>query len=105
MAQYDVHANPNAAQRAAFPFLVVIQSAQLDHHSTRLVMPLARLPRRPSREPRRLSMAVQVAGETLYPMPHLCAPFPAKMLRAPEASLLAESAVLLDALDAVVSGV
>jgi toxin CcdB len=103
--QFDVFANPNAAQREDFPFLVVMQSDQLDHHSTRFVMPLARLPRPPSREPRRLAQVVRVQGEPLYPLAHLCAPFPARLLRKPVASLSADLGFFLDAPDAVVSGV
>jgi toxin CcdB len=105
MAQFDVFRNPDAAQREGFPFLVVIQSDQLDHHSTRLVMPLARLPHKPSREPHRLARAIRVEGELVYPLAHLCAPLPERLLRKRVASLRAESAMFIDALDAILSGV
>lgn len=105
MAQYDAHANPNEAQRRAFPYLVVLQSDQLAHHSTRLVMPLARLPRPPLGAPRRLAQTVDVDGERLYLAAHLCAPFPARLLREPVASLRQDAGVFNDALDAVISGV
>ena len=105
MAQYDAYLNPNAVQREAFPYLVVLQSDQLDHYSTRLVMPLARLPRRPANAPRRLAQTVEVEGEHYYLAAHLCAPFPVKLLRKPAASLRHEAGVLRDALDAVISGV
>jgi len=105
MAQYSVYTNPNAQQRLAFPWLVDLQSDQLSHYSTRLMMPLARLPGAPPDLPRRLTETVQVAGEHFYLAAHLCAPFPAKLLRRPVASLRRESAVFVDALDAVVSGV
>ena len=42
MAQFDAYDNPSAGQREAFPYFVVLQSDQLNHYSTRLVMPLAR---------------------------------------------------------------
>jgi toxin CcdB len=106
MAQFDVYPNPSVPQRAAFPYFVVLQSDQLDHYSTRLSMPLSRasvagvaLP------PRRLAQAVMVGGERLYPAPHLVAALPRTMLREPVQSLRSEAAVLVDALDAVVSGV
>jgi hypothetical protein len=105
MRQFEAFANPNAAQRLAFPYVVVMQSEQLAHHSTRLVMPLARLPRPPEAAPRRLSVAVTVAGEPLYPAAHLCAALPARLLRQSAGLLRDQSHLLVDALDAVVSGI
>jgi hypothetical protein len=105
VAQFDVFENPNALQRPAFPYLVVMQSDQLGYHTTRFVMPLARLPRAPGEAPRRLSQAVQIDGETLYPAAHLCAALPARLLRRPALSMRAQADVLRDALDAVVSGI
>lgn len=105
MAQFDAYPNPTVSQREAFPYFVVLQSDQLAQMGTRLVMPLARLRRRPRDVPRRLSQAVEVLGESLYPMPHLLAALPARALVAPVASLRTQGSVLVDALDAVVSGV
>ena len=105
MAQYDVYENPNIAQRTAFPFIVVLQSDQLDYQSTRLVMPLARLPQKPLRAPKRLAQTVEVAGEKLFLSAHLCGAIPARLLRTPVLDLRREASVLSDALDAVVSGV
>lgn len=104
MAQFDAFENPNALQRTAFPYLVVMQSDQLSHFSTRFVMPLARLPRPPVAAPRRLSQTVQIGGETLYPAAHLCAALPTRLLRRPALSMSAQADTLRDALDAVVSG-
>jgi toxin CcdB len=105
MAQFDVYENPNVAQREAFPYLVVMQSDQLGHHSTRFAMPLSRLHRPPASAPRRLSQAVNVLGQTLYPAAHLCGAWPSQVLRQPVDSMRAQADVLRDALDAVVSGV
>lgn len=105
MAQFDAFENPNLPQRAAFPFLVVMQSDQLNQHSTRFVMPLARLPHAPAAAPRRLSQPIAIGGETLYPAAHLCAAVPARLLRRAVLSLRAQADVLRDALDAAVSGV
>lgn len=104
MSQFDVYANPNVTQRGAYPYLVVMQSDQLSHHNTRLMMPLARLPRPPAESPRRLSQPVIVDSETLYPAAHLCAALPVRFLRHPVLSLAPQSAVLREALDAVISG-
>ncbi len=105
MAQFDLYPNPNVAQREAYPFLVVMQNDQLAHHNTRLVMPLARLPRPPVRAPRRLSQPVVVDAVTLYPAAHLCAALPVRLLGHPLRSLADQQAILRDALDAVISGV
>ena len=105
MAQFDVFENPNAAQRDGFPYLVVLQSHQLDQFSTRLVMPLARVPRAPPSLPRRLTLAVVVHGERLYLAAHLCAPLPAKILKRRVVSLRDQADAFRDALDAVISGV
>lgn len=105
MAQFDVFDNPGAAQRAGFPYVVVLQSDHLSQHNTRFVMPLARLERLPKTTPRRLASVVTVAGESLHLAAHLCAPLPARLLRKPVATLRHEAHLLADALDAVMSGV
>jgi toxin CcdB len=105
LAQYDVYPNPTAEQRGAFPYFVVVQSDQLGHYSTRLAMPLARMPGTPAPAPRRLGLTVEVAGERLVLAAHLVAPLPLAWLREPVASLRGESHRIVDALDAVISGV
>jgi toxin CcdB len=105
VAQYDVYPNPSVVQRAAFPYFVVVQSDQLAHYNTRVAMPLARLNATPASTPRRLGLTVEVAGEALVLAAHLVAAVPQGMLRAPVASLRSEAHLIIDALDAVVSGV
>lgn len=105
MAQFDVFDNPSPRAREGFPYLVDMQSAQLRHLPTRLMMPLQRLSRQPAGLPRRLGLAVTIAGERLYPAPHQCAAVPAKLLGKPLMSMNTEQHVFRDALDAVVSGV
>jgi len=105
VAQFDAYPNPTAAHRDAFPYLVCLQSDQLSGYTTRLMMPLARLPATPANLPRRLSQSVEVKGERLFLAPHLCAAFPSRLLRKPVASLRGASPAFIDALDAVVSGV
>ena len=104
-AQFDLFENPNRVQREGFPYLVVMQSDQLDHYNTRFVMPLARLAHVPTVLPRRLTQTVRVAGESLHPAAHLSAPLPKHILGTPMGSLKAQADVLRDALDAVISGV
>jgi len=103
MAQYDVYANPTPG--TGFPFLVDLQNPQLDRLPTRLVMPLQRLPRAPEGLPRRLVQPVQMQGEEFYLAAHQCAALPARLLRKRVATLVAQSALVLDALDAVLHGV
>ena len=105
MAQYDVYANPSPQGRNGFPFLVVLQSDQLDRLPTRLVMPLQRLASAPVGLPHRLVATVQVQGEALYLAAHQCAALPARILKKPVASLARQAAAVLDALDAITSGV
>jgi toxin CcdB len=105
MAQYDVYPNPTPAARAGFPYLVDLQSAQLSRLPTRLVMPLQRLPRAPEGLPRRLVQTVEVQGEALYLAAHQCAAVPAGLLRRRVASVAGQVSIVIDALDAVVSGV
>jgi len=105
MAQFDVYLNPTPAARPGFPFLVVLQSDQLGHLPTRLVMPLQRLERNPTDLPRRLSQTVVIEGERLYLAAHQCAAMPVRALRKPIGSLAGEQGLLRDALDAVVSGI
>lgn len=105
MAQFDVFENPNVAQRAGFPYVIVLQSDQLDHLNTRLVMPLARLEPPPVNAPRRLGQSVAICGESVYLAAQLCAALPARVLRKPIASMSHDAAVFADALDAVISGV
>ncbi len=105
MAQFDLHVNPNPRERDGFPFLVVIQSQQLDHLPTRLVMPLQRLDAVPVGLPRRLVQTVTIDGEALFLAAHQCAALPARVLRRPRGSMAEQQSTIRDALDAVVSGI
>jgi toxin CcdB len=105
VAAFDLHPNPNPRERTGFPYVVVMQSAQLDFLPTRLVMPLQRLAGKPAGLPRRLVQPLLVDGERLYPAAHQCAAIPARVLREPLRSLQDQQGALRDALDAVISGV
>jgi len=70
-----------------------------------LVMPLQRLARVPVGLPRRLVQTVDVQGESLYLAAHQCAALPAAALKAPVGTVSSQRAAIIDALDAVVSGV
>ena len=105
MAQFDLHLNPSVHERAGFPFVVVIQGSHLDQLPSRLVIPLQRLAGVPQGLPRRLVQPVVVEGEALYLAAQQCAALPARLLRRPVGSLASERLTIIDALDAVISGV
>jgi toxin CcdB len=105
VSQFDAFENPNAAQRPAFPYFVVLQSDQLDHFQTCLTMPLSRGRTSGVKPPRRLAQTVEIEGEVLYLAPHLLAALPRTALKRRVVSLRADAALFVDALDAVISGV
>lgn len=105
MAQYDVYKNPSLAQREAYPYMVDIQNDIFGNYVTRLVMPLQRFKSVPSSLPRRLRTPLVIVGESLYLAPHLCAAFPIRALGKTVTQVAQQQALIVDALDAVVSGV
>jgi toxin CcdB len=104
MAQFDVHRNPGR-NRAAIPFVVVVQSASFDHAATRLVAPLvvsgADEPwRYPARLPR-----FMIEGQTLALDPLLLQAVPRAALGPVVASLANEddAFAIITAIDQVLS--
>lgn len=105
MAQWDVYRNPSPRSSDRLPFLVVVQSDLLDALPTRLVMPLARSEVPTAGLPERLAPSFVVEGERLVLKAHEVGSVLARDLRRPVRSLRAESHRLVDALDAVISGI
>ena len=105
MAQWDVYANPSAASREELPFFVDVQSELLGGLATRFVVPLARAGRPLQGLPARMSPGFVIAGRSVLLVPQEAGPVDRRMLRRPVASLRAESHRIVDALDAVISGV
>ena len=97
MAQWDVYPNPVVRARDEIPYLVVLQSDLLDALPTRLVAPLPAI--------ERLAPQFDIAGERLALKAHEAGTLFARGLGRPVASLRAESHRIIDAMDAVVSGV
>ncbi|MGE8450947.1 CcdB family protein [Delftia acidovorans] len=104
MAQYDVFVNPSASVAEGIPYVVVIQSDQLDALSTRMSVPLA-APSFAGRVPTALCPVIMVKGERLHALAHFAAPLPAKALRRPVDNVAAQASALVSALDAVLSGI
>ncbi|MFT3817031.1 MAG: CcdB family protein [Rubrivivax sp.] len=105
MAQWDVFPNPAVSSRDSIPYLVVLQSDLLDQLPTRLVAPLSRSDVAAAVLPPRMAPAFQVRGERLVLKAHEAGIVPARALRQPVLNLREESHRLIDALDAVISGV
>jgi len=103
LAQWDVYPNPSPRQRGEVPFLVVLQSDLLDVLATRLVAPLAR-PWPGHTLPERLSPRFDVQGEPVLLLPQEAGPIAARMLKHPVGSLRPHCHRIVDALDAVISG-
>lgn len=62
MAQFSVHKNKNPKSRAAYPYLVDVQSDLLSALSTRVVVPLAKLTGFRKKPIRDLTPVVEVEG-------------------------------------------
>ncbi|MDE1949825.1 MAG: CcdB family protein [Burkholderiales bacterium] len=105
MAQWAVYQNPSARVRDELPYLVVIQSDLLASLATRLVIPLARSMAGPDSLPRRLVPSFRIRGEMVILLPQEAGIIAAKALGKPVASLRDEAHLLIDALDAVISGI
>lgn len=105
MAQWDVYDNPSPRARADFPFLVDVQNNLLAQLGTRFVIPLAADAATAPRLPRRLSPTFEINGLRVLAVPHESGPVDASVLRRPVVSLRDQAHLLIDALDAVISGV
>lgn len=105
MAQWDVYANPSPRSRDELPYLIDVQSDLLGGLGTRLVVPLSRQPQVPAGPPRRMTPLFDIGPETLRLVPQEAGAIEATVLRRPLVSLRADARRIIDALDAVVSGV
>jgi toxin CcdB len=105
MAQWDVYANPSARMRDEIPFLVDLQSDLLSGLASRLVAPLARTQVAPAGAPRRLCPVFDVTGTAVALLPQEAGPIDARLLKRRVMSLRDHAHEIVDALDAVISGV
>ncbi len=105
MAQWDVYANPSPRSRHELPYLVDVQSELLSELGTRFVVPLSRHAHTPSGLPRRMTPLFDIDNETVRLVPQEAGAVDATVLRHAVLSLRAQSHLIVDALDAVLSGV
>ena len=105
MAQWDVYRNPSTRLRDEIPFLVDLQSDLLSGLDTRFVAPMARSRVATTALPRRLCPSFTVDGVQVVLLPQEAGAVDARLLKGRVVSLRAQAHEIVDALDAVVSGV
>jgi len=104
MAQFDVYVNPNPASRDVVPYVVDVQSRLLSAAATRLTLPLRRWSPAHAGLPRRLVPEVRVLKEAFVLYAHQAAAVETRLLKKPVTSLAGQSADIVGAIDAVISG-
>lgn len=100
--QFDVFANPEAARRAAAPFLIVLQSHHLQALATTVVAPLRIADQ--TEGIAAIQVPVIFAGEAYAVMIPELAHIPARMLARPIGSLAGYEDAIRRALDRLFSG-
>ena len=103
MARFDVYANPIAADRADFPFILEIQSNLLDRFAERVCVPLAKPGAFPGMT-QRFNPAIAVAGKTFFLHPLGIAVFLVQELRRPATNAQANALEIDTALDMLLRG-
>ena len=103
MARFDIYANPIAADRAEFPFILEIQSNLLDRFAERVCVPLAKPGAFPGMT-QRFNPAIAVSGQTYFLHPLGIAVFLVQELRRPVANVLTDALEIDTALDMLLRG-
>ncbi|MBI2242372.1 MAG: CcdB family protein [Magnetospirillum gryphiswaldense] len=103
MAQFDVYANPVMGMEGGAPFVVDVQSDQLDGLPTRMIVPLA-IPA--DFQPlRHLNPLVEINGEHLALMTQFMAALPRHILGQPLTNLADRRDDIVAALDFLFTGI
>jgi toxin CcdB len=105
MAQFDVYRNANPASRARLPYLLDVQSDLLALLATRIVVPLCKPELLSGKPAERLNPAFQVEGRKLLMLTPEIAGVSRKALGERVASLAAERAAIIAALDVAITGI
>lgn len=103
MARFDIYANPIAADRADFPFILEIQSNLLNRFSQRVCVPLAKPGAFPGMT-QRFNPAISVSGQKLFVHPMGIAVFLVQELRRPVTNVQANALEIDTALDMLLRG-
>jgi len=104
MTQFDVHVAPGR-DRAAVPYVVVVQSRRFDQLATRVVIPLMAVRNQPRTEGLAVTPAFTIAGSLVYLNPLEIQTVPRSKLGKVVASLADDhsSAQIIRAIDEVVT--
>ena len=105
MPQWDVYVNPNPRTRADVPYLVNVQSDLLADLRTRFVVPMVVPTRRLPGLPERMGPVFEIQDQRVLLVPHEAGPVDAGQLKQLVANVRDQSHRLINALDAVISGV
>jgi toxin CcdB len=102
--QYDVYENPSPRMRDQYPYVIDIQSDLLSGLATRLVVPLAMTSLTANELPLRLCPVVVVRKKNLMLVSFEAAPLDRRLLKKEIVSIRAYAHEIVDAMDAVMSG-
>ncbi len=100
MARFDVYRHPDAAQRAATPFLLDVQNEYISGLQTRVVLPL-RSAERVTIPLRDLNPAMEVEGIKVILDTAAIGAVPLSFLKIPVTNLQARADLITNALDAL----
>ena len=103
--QYDVYPNPSPRMRDSYPFVVDIQNDLLKALATRMVVPFAVTALDTASLPRRLCPVLMVQGQRLMLVPFEAAPLDKRYLKKNVGTVRERAHEIVDAMDAVMSGI
>jgi len=103
--QFDVYRNPSSRMREQYPFVVDVQRDLLGSLATRMVVPLAITQLVSNDVPRNLCPVFHVQGQQLMLLPLEAAPIPKKNVENRCAIDQRSAGEIVDAMDAVMSGI
>lgn len=103
--QFDVFENPSPRMRDVYPYVVDIQSDLLSGLATHMVVPLAFTALAARDLPRRLCPVITINDRALMLVPFEAAPLDKRLLKAEIASIRDRSHEIVEAMDAVLSGI
>lgn len=105
MARFDIYPNPGQTKISDVPYLLDVQSDLLNDLDSRVVVPLRRVDRFDKVTlPQSLSPVFEIEGLTCFMETPKLAAVPAKILKAPIASLSEQRAAITASLDFLFQG-
>jgi toxin CcdB len=105
MPQFAVHRNKNVKTKAAYPYLLDVQSDLLDTLETRVVIPLAKLPALRKRPIKDLTPVLQIEGHAFLVLVPLLAGIARSELGAIVGNVAEHRNTIVAALDFLITGV